>query len=26
MGGIVPAPDEILEALENYIAGGKLWV
>jgi len=24
MGGIVPAPDEILEALENYIAGGKL--
>ena len=24
MGGIVPAPDEILETLENYIAGGKL--
>jgi 2-oxoglutarate ferredoxin oxidoreductase subunit alpha len=24
MGGIVPTPDEILEALENYIAGGKL--
>ncbi len=24
MGGIVPTPDEILEALENNIAGGKL--
>ena len=24
MGGIVPTPDEILESLENYIAGGKL--
>ncbi len=24
MGGIVPTPDGILEALENYIAGGKL--
>ncbi|MCF6270589.1 MAG: 3-methyl-2-oxobutanoate dehydrogenase subunit VorB [Melioribacteraceae bacterium] len=24
MGGIVPTPDEILEALEKYIAGGKL--
>jgi len=24
MGGMVPSPDEILEALENYIAGGKL--
>ena len=24
MGGIVPTPDEILESLESYIAGGKL--
>ncbi len=24
MGGIVPTPDEILEALEKYISGGKL--
>ena len=24
MGGIVPSPDEILESLEKYIAGGKL--